>query len=395
MFRGVESGYYAFDMLLNYQYRAFGIPDFGLKGAWQRHGGVALLNPAGAAGESQLAVENIKKLKEEGLEGDYGLYEAVDYTPDRLPRGSKKVIVKSYMAHHQGMGLISLNNYINRGIIQNRFHSDPVMKSAEILLQEKIPLRVIITKEYKERVQPLEVIDREEVKVIRIFGVPDTPIPQCHLLSNGRYSVMLTNGGGGYSKRDGLQVTRWREDALKGNYGMFVFLRNLSTKRIWSSTFEPLGGRPDGYMVVFSQDKAEYYRTDDNIDTHGEIVVTTEDNAEIRRISLTNHGSEPAVVELTSYLEPVLAPQSADVAHPAFSNLFVRTELVSQYDSIIASRRPRETGKSSLWMVHTITVEGETAGSLQYETIRGNFIGRGRDVTNPEGLTQPLPTLSV
>ena len=146
---------------------------------------------------------------------------------------------------------------------------------------------------------------------------------------------------------------------------MFVFLRNLNTKRIWSSTFEPLGGRPDGYMVVFSQDRAEYYRTDDNIDTHSEIVVTTEDNAEIRRVSLTNHGSEPAVVELTSYLEPVLAPQSFDVAHPAFSNLFVRTELVSQYDSINASRRPGETGKSSLWMVHTITVEGETAGSLQ------------------------------
>lgn len=386
-----ESGYYAFDMLLNYQYRAFGIPDFGLKRGLAEDMVVSpystllalMVNP-------RLAVENIKRLKEEGLEGEYGLYEAVDYTPDRLPRGSRKVIVKSYMAHHQGMGLISLNNYINRGIIQNRFHSDPVMKSAEILLQEKIPLRVIITKEYKERVQPLEVIDREEVKVIRIFGVPDTPIPQCHLLSNGRYSVMLTNGGGGYSRKDGLQVTRWREDALKGNYGMFVFLRNLSTKRIWSSTYEPLGGRPDGYMVVFSQDKAEYYRTDDNIDTHSEIVVTTEDNAEIRRISLTNHGSEPAVVELTSYLEPVLASQSADVAHPAFSNLFVRTELVSQYDSIIASRRPRETGKSPLWMVHTITVEGETAGSLQYETIRGNFIGRGRDVANPAGLTQPL-----
>jgi cellobiose phosphorylase len=386
-----ESGYYAFDMLLNYQYKAFGIPDFGLKRGLAEDMVVSPYSTLLALPVSpRLAIENLKKLKSEGLEGEYGLYEAVDYTPGRLTRGKKKVIVNSYMAHHQGMGFISLNNYLNSNIIQNRFHRDPVIRSAEILLQEKIPLQVIITKEYKENIQPLEEVVREEVKVIRIFGVPDTPVPQCHMLSNGRYSLMLTNGGNGYSRKDAMQITRWREDAIEGKHGTFIFLRNLNTKKVWSCAYQPLRERPDGYMAIFSQDKAEYYRTDDNIDTHSEIVVTTEDNAEIRRISLTNHGGEPAVIELTSYLEPVLAAQAADVAHPVFQNLFVRTEVASQYDTILASRRPREQKNIPLWAVHTVAVEGEVAGSLQYETNRSNFIGRGRDITNPAGLTQPL-----
>ncbi len=386
-----ESGYYAFDMLFNYQYKAFGVPDFGLKRGLAEDMVVSPYSTLLALGiKPRLAIDNLKRLKNEGLEGDYGFYEAADYTPDRIPRGKKRVIVKSYMAHHQGMGFIALNNFLNDNIIQKRFHRDPVIKSAEILLQEKVPLRVIITKEYKETVRPLEVIDREEVKVIRIFDEKDTPLPHCHKLSNGRYSLMLTNAGDGYSKADKLQITRWREDPLRRNYGIFVFLRNLNTKQVWCNTYRPLRGHTDGYMAIFSQDKAEYYRTDGNIDTHSEVVVTTEDDAEVRRISLTNHGEDPAVIEVTSYLEPVLVHQATDIAHPAFSNLFVRTELVPQYDSIIASRRPREANRKTLWAFHTMAVEGETAGNLQHETIRENFIGRGRDISNPVALTKPL-----
>ncbi len=386
-----ESGYYAFDMLFNYQYKAFGVPDFGLKRGLAEDMVVSPYSTLLALGiEPRLAIDNLKRLRAEGLEGDYGFYEAVDYTPNRLPRGKKRIIVKSYMAHHQGMGFIALNNFLNDNIIQKRLHREPIIKSAEILLQEKIPLKVIITKEYKETVRPLEIIDREEVKVIRIFGEPDMPLPHCHVLSNGRYSLMLTNGGDGYSKTDKLQVTRWREDPVRGNYGVFVFLRNLNTKQVWSNTYKPLGKSAEGYMAIFSQDKAEYYRTDGEIDTHSEVVVTTEDDAEVRKISLTNHGNSPVTVEVTSYLEPVLVPQAADIAHPAFSNLFVRTEFVSQYDSIIASRRPRETNQKTLWAFHTMALEGETAGNLQYETIRENFIGRGRDITNPVALTKPL-----
>jgi cellobiose phosphorylase len=386
-----ESGYYAFDMMLNYQYKAFGLPDFGLKRGLANDMVVSPYSSLLALPVSPKDVlDNLKVLKSEGLEGEYGFYEAVDYTPGRLPRGKKKGIVESYMAHHQGMTFIVLNNFLNQNIIQKRFHSDPVIRAGEILLQEKIPLKVIITKEYKERIEPLEDIEREDVKVVRIYGVPDSAFPHCHMLSNGRYSILITNGGIGFSKKEDIFLTRWREDAIGGKYGTFIFLRNLNSNDVWSATYEPIREHPDGYMAIFTQDKAEFYRTDDNIETHSEIVVTTEDNAEVRRITLTNHGNYPVVIELTSYFETVIAPHTSDVAHPAFNNLFVRTELLQQYDSLIASRRPREQDRNTMWAVHAVAVEGEIIGNLQYETNRGNFIGRGRNISNPAALTQPL-----
>lgn len=386
-----ESGYYAFDMLLNYQYKAFGIPDFGLKRG--------LINDMVVSPYSTLlalpynpreAMENIRRLKAEGLEGEYGFYEAVDYTPERLPAGKKKGIVQSYMAHHQGMSFISLNNYFNRNIMQSRFHREPVIKVGEILLQEKIPFRVIITKEYKERVEPLEQVGKEEVKVVRVLGAPGTGLPHCHVLSNGRYSVVVTNGGGGYSKKEDIQVTRWREDAIRDRYGTFIFIRDLCSNEIWSATYQPVNSPPDGYRAVFCQHKAEFFRTDENIETHTEVIVAPEDDAEIRRVTISNHGNDPVIMEVTSYLETVLTSHSADIAHPAFSNLFVRTEALPHYGSLLAYRRPREQGKAPVWAVHTITVEGETVGNLQYETNRCNFIGRGRNISNPAALTQPL-----
>ncbi|WP_231701848.1 GH36-type glycosyl hydrolase domain-containing protein [Crassaminicella thermophila] len=386
-----ESGYYAFDMNLNYQYKAFGVPDLGLKRG--------LINDMVISPYSTLlalvfdpkgAIENIKRLISEGVEGLYGFYEAIDYTPERIPFESKKGIIKSFMAHHQGMGLIALNNYLNENIIQNRFHSDPIIKSAEILLQEKVPVRVIITKEYKDPIEPLELLKKEDIHVVRSYNELESTIPRCHMLSNGKYSVMVTDGGSGYSKKENIQITRWREDALSRKYGNFIFLKNINTNKIWSATIDPINIKPDGYEVKFSLDKAEFIRTDDNIDTHTEIVVSSEDNAEIRKISLTNHTDKPVVIEVTSYFETVLAAQAADIAHPAFSNLFIRTEAVLAYDSIIASRRPRLDEKDTIWMSHTIAVDGETIGNLEYETNRANFIGRGRSIGDALAVTNSL-----
>ncbi|MBB6217860.1 cellobiose phosphorylase [Anaerosolibacter carboniphilus] len=386
-----ESGYYAFDMVLNYQYKAFGVPDLGLKRGLIDDMVVSpystiLALPFDAKG----VIENLKKLLADGLEGDYGLYEAVDYTLKRLSPGRKKEIIQSFMAHHQGMIFTALNNYLHGNVMQNRFHADPRIKVGEILLQEKVPLRVIITKEYKEQIEPLKDVDTRVEKVVRNYGIPDEIVPKCHLLSNGRYAVMVTNGGNGYSKMEDIQVTRWREDRITGKYGTYVFVHNLSTDEVWSATYEPINKEPDGYKAIFSQDKIEFLRTDENITTHTEIVVSTEDNVEIRRITLTNHGNEPVYLEITSYFETVIGSQSGDIAHPAFSNLFVRTELVPEYACLIASRRPREEHQVTKWAFHSVNVEGETVGGLQYETNRGNFIGRGRTISNPIASTQPL-----
>ncbi|SNS17499.1 Cellobiose phosphorylase [Anaerovirgula multivorans] len=386
-----ESGYYTFDMALNYQYKAFGISDLGLKRGLSKDIVVSPYSSFLALPfRPKEAMKNIQELMKEDLEGEYGFYEAIDYTPRTVSSGTGSEIVKSFMAHHQGMIFVSLDNLLNKNIMQKRFHQDPVMQAGEILLQERIPLRLIITKQYKEEVEPLWKAEGKTQKVVRIYGIPEDALPQCHLLSNGRYSVMVTNTGAGYSKMEKIQISRWREDAISGKDGTHIFIHHLNENKMWTTALEPFSQEPDGYKVKFSQDKAEFLRTDENIDTHTEIVVSTEDDVEIRKVTLTNHGSQTANMEITSYFEAVLTYQAADVAHPAFSNLFVRTEVLPEEDSLIASRRPREHGQETKWIFHRVTVEGESIGGLQYETNRGAFIGRGRDLSNAIALGQPL-----
>ncbi|AOY75885.1 GH36-type glycosyl hydrolase domain-containing protein [Clostridium formicaceticum] len=386
-----ESGYYAFDMALNYQYKAFGVPDLGLKRGLSKDMVISPYSTFLALPfASKEAMKNIHELTKEGLEAEYGFYEAMDYTPRKVAENKVGEIVKSFMAHHQGMIFASLDNFLNKNIMQARFHRDPVVRAGEILLQERIPLRMIITKQYKEAVEPLKKEEGSYERMVATYGMPENALPKCHLLSNGRYAVMLTNIGTGYSKMEKLQITRWREDAIHGKDGTHIFIRHLNSDKIWTTAMAPISQEPDAYKVKFLQDKVTFLRTDEDIDTFTEIVVSPEDDVEIRRVTLTNHGNETANIEVTSYFETVMTYQAADVAHPAFSNLFVRTEVLSEHDTLIASRRPREHGQETKWIFHTITVDGETMGGLEYESNRGAFIGRGRNVSNAIGLRQPL-----
>ncbi len=386
-----ESGYYAFDTMLNYQYKAFGVADLGLKRGLIDETVVSPystllalpLDPKGV-------IKNVKRLIAQGIEGKYGFYEAIDYTAERLTIKQNNEIVKNFMAHHLGMSLVSINNYFHDFIIQKRFHRDPVMKSAELLLQEKIPLRVIVTKEYKERVEERQRTEAPLENVVRKYGVPREIPPKCHVLSNGSYGMLLTDGGNGYSKMNNIQITRWREDLLSEGYGTYLFIHNVKDGATWSATYEPFKEEADGYQVIFSQDKATYIKNNENIETTTDVFVSPEDNVEIRRMEISNHSTTEVTLQVTSYYETVMTNQSGDVAHPAFSNLFVRTELMSDYDSLLASRRPRGHDQTTQWIFHGVIVEGETVGGLQYETNRGNFIGRGKNISNPIALTQPL-----
>lgn len=389
-----ESGFYTFDLALNYQYKAFGVPDLGLKRG--------LVNDMVVSPYSTMlalpflpeaSIENLKRLISNNIEGKYGLYEAIDYTPDRLPYNTKYALVESFMAHHQGMILISLNNFLNNNIMVERFHSNPVVKAGEFLLQEKIPLRVIITKEHKETVKPFSRDEHEDAAAVRTAGY-DTLIPVCHCLSNGYYSLMINNGGSGYSRTSDLQITRWREDTVSRRSGYFFYLRDINSNRIWSAAFEPLNIKPDKYEAKFSQDKAEFLRQDGNIETHTEICISPEDNCEIRKITIKNHSSDYHTIECTSYFEVVLSAHQADMAHPAFNNLFIRTEEALQYNTILALRRQREENKNAVWAFHTLTVEGECLGNIEYETDRYKFIGRNRDISNPYALFHPLSNTS-
>lgn len=386
-----ESGYYTFDMHFNYQYRAFGVPDLGLKRGLIED---VVVSPYSTfltlPFNKKEALKNINVLIKEGLEGEYGFYEAVDYTEKRVPFGLEKGIVKSYMAHHQGMILVSINNLLNNNVIISRFHSEPMIKAGEILLQEKIPQYAIITKENKEEIEPIRRVRAKNKIFIRQFKMPERTLPKCHLISNGRYTILVTNTGCGYSKYENIQITRWREDVFTGDYGFFILIKSLKDNKVWSATYKPFYKEPDEYKVEFEYNKAKFLRKDDNIETRTEIITSSEDNVEIRTVTIINHNTKEITLELTSYLETIISEHMADVAHPAFNNLFIRTEIIPQYNSIIASRRPREHGEKAIWAFHSILVDGESMGELHYETNRGNFIGRCRNIKNAISLNQPL-----
>ena len=385
-----ESAFYHFDTALNYQYKAFGVPGIGLKRGLINE---LVISPYSTVMALQMdfqgAFDNIKRLQAEGFEGRYGFYEAIDYTKERLPKGKKNAVVKCFMVHHEGMSLMSLNNTLNNNILQERFHRIPIVKATELLLQERVPKRVVYDREQKFDV--VDISSEKQNIVVRNYSTAKTESPETHLLSNGSYSVMISNSGSGYGKREDMTVYRWREDFTLDSSGMFFYIKNLNSNDYWSAAYEPCKDEGEDYQVVFSLDKAEFKRKDGSLLTHTEIAVSNEDNAEVRRISISNHGDHARTVEITSYCEVTLAPYNADIVHPTFSNLFIKTEYLDNPSCIIAARRPRAKGQKKPYVMQTVSVEGETVGTLQYETSRLNFIGRGRNLSNPLVMDNDAP----
>lgn len=380
-----ESCYNATDIAQVYQYRAFGVPGLGFK---RGLGDDLVIAPYATALALIVmpneACSNLQKLAELGFMSQYGFYEAIDYTPTRLPRGKNHATVFTYMAHHQGMSLLAFAHVLLNKPMQRRFMSAPHLKATELLLQERVPKQGATLHPHATEVN-VESITHEQANgaMMRVFTNPNTPIPEVHLLSNGRYHVMATNAGGGYSRWHDLAVTRWREDATSDNWGTFIYLRDSDTQRYWSNAHQPTLRKADYYEAVFSQARAEYRRRDQSIETHTEISVSPEDDVEIRRVTLTNLSNRNRNIEITSYAEVVLAPLNADLAHRAFSNLFVQTEILHDRQAIICSRRPRTAGERVPWMFHLMAAPGVDADQLSFETDRAKFIGRGRSTANP------------
>lgn len=379
-----ESGFGLLDLHLDYQYKAIGVPWIGLK-----RGLIEDVVTAPYATFLALQVnpkdsyKNLEYLKREGLEGDYGFYEAVDYTPERLNPGQHKIIVKSFMAHHQGMSFLALNNYLNKSILQERFFSDPYVNASKLLLQEKVPANILYTKENKEKIIPFKGSIYHDKGSYRHLFEPNEYLPKVHILSNGYYSVLITDKGTGCSRTKDYSVTRWREDSIADRFGIFFYIKNSNSGKKWSATYAPLNILPNGYEVVFTADKTMIKRTDESIETRTEIIVASGENAEIRRIELKNNSEEPCNLELTSYMEVVLTGQKNDEAHPTFSNLFVETEFWEKGNALIAHRRSRVDKNDDLWIAQMAVIDGEQIGEIQYETDRMQFIGRGREVSNP------------
>ncbi len=387
-----ESAYNARDLDFTYQYSSFGVPGLGLKRGLSEDLVIAPYATALAAMvEPAAAVHNLKRLAQAGGRGTYGFYEALDYTNSRLPEGKNVAVIRAFMAHHQGMNLVASANVLNEGVMQARFHAEPIVQATELLLQERTPRDVLVARPRAEEVSAAAKVRDLVPPVVRRFTTPHDPTPRTQLLSNGRYAVMLTSAGSGYSRWRDIAITRWREDATRDCWGTYIFLREEQTGSVWSAGYQPSGVEPDSYEASFYEDHAEIVRRDRALTTTLEVVVSSEDDAEIRRVSVSNLGVRARDVQVTSYAELALTSQAADAAHPAFSNLFVQTEFVPDVGALLATRRKRSDDETSVWAAHVLVVEGDSTGDLQFETDRSKFVGRTRDLRNPVSIVDGRP----
>jgi cyclic beta-1,2-glucan synthetase len=381
-----ESGYNMRDANLNYQYRAFGVPGLGLKR------GLAddlVIAPYASALSLMVtpaeACRNLELMASQGFEGSYGLYEAIDYTPERLPHGQSNVVVRSFMAHHQGMSFLSFAYLLLDKPMQKRFEAELQFRTAILLLQERIP-NISVTYSHTAEAGEINIVPPNTQ--MRVINTPFTPIPEIQLLSNGRYNVMVTNAGGGYSRWKDIAVTRWREDTTCDNWGTFCYIYDLDNNIFWSNTHQPALKQAKNYEATFTQGRADFRRSDNNIETHTEVVVSPEDDIEMRRIRITNRSRRRRSIEVTSYAEVVLVNPAADVIHPAFNNLFVQTELLPEQNAILCTRRPRSASEQTPWLCHILKAHGAPVESVSYETDRAKFIGRGNTVHRPRAMTE-------
>jgi cyclic beta-1,2-glucan synthetase len=379
-----ESAFNAKDAELTYQYQAFGVPGLGLKRGLSEDTVIAPYASILALDiDRQAVLSNLRVLTEQGAEGRFGFYEAIDFTPGRIPAGERRAVVKAYFAHHQGMGFVALANALTDNRMRQRFHADPMVSSAELLLQERVPRNVQLAQPNVEEVEHVRSVRELPPPVARSYPLADTPVPSTHFLSNGSYSVMVTNGGGGYSRWSDLAVTRYREDVTRDCWGTFLFLRDVDSGETWSATANPSPKQPDDYHVTFAPDKAEFRRTDGSIETRTEIAVSPEHDVEIRRVVISNRGMETRTVEVTSYLEIALTQQASDQAHKSFSNLFVETEALPDTSAILFSRRPRSSEEARVWGFHLLACDSADECEWSFETDRARFIGRLHSINDP------------
>ena len=378
-----------------FQYKAFGIPGLGLKRGLGDELVVAPYATALVAMiDSPRSAANLRRLTGAGLEGDCGYFDAVDYTPREADHHDNAAIeaaspaagtvVRTYFAHHAGMTLVALSNALLDDPMVKRFHADPRVQATELLLQERVPRRT-------PTIQPrpldeMRVVAPPPSMPMRRYRSPHTAFPHAQFLSNGNYVAIVTNAGGGSSFCHGLAVTKSRRDPTRDPGSQFVYLRDVRSGSVWSATYHPTAAEPDDYIVEFRAEKATFRRHNDEISTQLDVAVSTEDDVEVRRVTVVNQSTRIREIDLTSYAEIVLASPADDLAHPAFGKLFLETEYLADSAALLCHRRARDPREQAVWAVHVLSLEGRPQGPVEWETDRARFLGRGRDTDGPASL---------
>ncbi len=370
-----ESAFYLKDLHNNYQYKAFGIPWLGLKRGLSDEMVVSSYASLMALPEiPKEVVQNLKQLESKGMYQKYGFYESIDYTPNRLNKNQEYAIVKTYMAHHQGLILLAINNLFSNNILQKRFMENVEISAVDILLQEKMPENIIITKEEKEKVEKIKYVEDSSYSE-REITKPYFKLPQINSISSNNYMVVMDARGMGYSKYGNILINRYKKTA-DVEQGIFFFFKNVKTKRIWTASNMNYLSQPDKYTMYFAPDQNKIVRQDGNIETTLKVSIAPNEQAEIRSIELTNQGLEAETIEVTSFLEPVLSTESQDNSHPAFNNLFLNYEYVENIGAIIVNRRKKSKEEDSIFLGTCFYTEKQTESELEYEIDKEKFYGR-------------------
>ncbi len=385
-----ESQYYRFDLNANYQYKAFGVPKLRLQPV-RRNSLVA------TPYATMLALEyardegfaNLKRLIELGMYGDYGFYEAIDYNSPDAEEMTPYCIVRSFMAHHQGMNMVAINNLLNHGIMRERFHSEAMIKATESLLEEKRQSHLISIAKRGYTIKISRVYFREEKYSNRYISTVAPRVPVTNYLSNNKYSLLITSDGDGFSCYKDMMLYRWRAD-LYANTGNYIYVKEVGSETMWSTSYHPTNKQPDQYQVIFSPHQAEIKRRDKDVSTKTVISLDANNNIEIRRVTLTNHSKETKLFELTSYLEVVGDSHLAEISHPAFNKLFIESEYLEEQEIFLSKRR---SGKKSNYpyILHMLRSELKPCRRVEYENDRLRFLGRNNTPANPISVTDSIP----
>lgn len=398
-----ESAFYEFDLGENYQYKAFGVPGIGLKRGLEDELVVSPYSTIMAIPMAKnTSIENLKLLEKYEALGRYGFIESIDFTSNRVNKTLNESMlskeknteeklkaverrgknVRCYMVHHLGMSFLALDNVLNNNNIQRIFHSIPEVKATEVILKEKIPEVITFERdmdyvEEEKKLHVKELIPRVYKDILR-------ENQEVLMLSNGTFSTMLTLTGSGYSKKNDEFLYRWKGDNTLDNSGLFFYLRDLNSKKYWSTTYEPCRIENTNYEVSFSVDKGKFNNVYENIESSMEVIVSPEDDLDIRKITLKNISDTDKTLEITSYMEIILTTFDADAAHPGFSNLFIETEYDEVHKVLIGKRRSRVKNGKVPYIFHKL-IQGDLL-ETSYETSRLNFIGRNRDLDFPKAL---------
>ena len=388
-----ESGYFAFDANLNYQYQAFGVPVLGYKRDLPDN---LVITPyaslIGLSLQPRAVLENMAHLEQLNMLGRFGFYEALDYTKSRLSIGQTHARVQSYMAHHQGMILISACNYLLDDVMIERFHADEHIQSVELLLQEKIPPNPPI--EYPHLDEPAELVEGMRLVSSEPWRVPvDSPIPQAHILSQGDTSLLITNAGGGYSQWREFALTRWHSDTTLDQWGTWIYVQDRESGALWSATCQPIGSAPENQEVLFYPHKVEFHRSENDISLRTGITVST-NGVEIRRVNILNESDRLRRLKFTSYGEVILAAQAADRQHPAFNKLFIESEYLPNENALLFQRRPRSADDKPIVLIHAVMIEAGRKVTGDHESDRAKFLGRSQTMHNPLALQNSNEHLS-